>query len=99
MGDGVMKEYKLKLTDLHVSIHWVARGTGTPKDKDEVNRRKVCEWVMYIIMNSLFFSHVCFSLKRRDLNDSYTLGYVGRNNSETSSGPSGHAGGTRPGQT
>ena len=25
------------------SIHWVARGTGTPKDKDEVNRRDVCE--------------------------------------------------------
>ena len=24
-------------------IHWVARGTGAPKDRDEVNRRKVCE--------------------------------------------------------
>jgi hypothetical protein len=24
-------------------IHWVARGTGTPKDKDEVNRRDVCK--------------------------------------------------------
>jgi hypothetical protein len=24
-------------------IHWVARGTGTPKDKDEVNKRAVCE--------------------------------------------------------
>jgi hypothetical protein len=28
-------------------IHWVPRGTGTPKgtpkDKDEVNRREVCE--------------------------------------------------------
>ena len=24
-------------------IHWVARGTGTPKDKDEVNKREVCE--------------------------------------------------------
>ena len=26
-------------------IHWVDRGTGTPKDKDrdEVNRRQVCE--------------------------------------------------------
>jgi hypothetical protein len=23
--------------------HWVGRGTGTPKDKDEVNRREVCE--------------------------------------------------------
>ncbi len=24
-------------------IHWVTRGTGTPKDRDEVNRREVCE--------------------------------------------------------
>ncbi len=23
--------------------HWVGRGTGTPEDKDEVNRREVCE--------------------------------------------------------
>jgi hypothetical protein len=23
--------------------HWVVRGTGTPKDKDEVNRREVSE--------------------------------------------------------
>ncbi len=29
-------------------IHWVDRGTGTPKDRDEVNKREVCEcdgWV------------------------------------------------------
>jgi hypothetical protein len=25
------------------AIHWVARGTGIPKDRDEVNRREVCE--------------------------------------------------------
>jgi hypothetical protein len=24
-------------------IHWVDRGAGTPKDRDEVNRRDVCE--------------------------------------------------------
>ena len=24
-------------------IHWVARGTETPKDQDEVNKREVCE--------------------------------------------------------
>ncbi len=23
-------------------IHWVGRGTGTPKDRDEVNKREVC---------------------------------------------------------
>ena len=37
--------------------------------------------------------------KRRDLNTSHTLGSVGRNNSNPSNGSSGHAGGTRPGQT
>jgi len=35
---------------------------------------------------------------RRDLNASHTLGCVGRNNSNPSSGSSGHAGDTRPGQ-
>jgi hypothetical protein len=24
-------------------IHWVDRGTGTPKDRDEVNNREDCE--------------------------------------------------------
>ncbi len=24
-------------------IHWVARETGIPKDRDEVNKREVCE--------------------------------------------------------
>jgi hypothetical protein len=37
--------------------------------------------------------------KRRDLNVSYTLGSVGRNNSKLSIGSSGHTGGTRSGQT
>ncbi len=41
MSVGVMEDYKLR--DLHVLIHWVGRGTGTPKDKDEVNKREVCE--------------------------------------------------------
>ena len=36
------------------------------------------------------------TLKRRDLNSSYTLGSVGKTYSKTSSG---HTGGTRPGQT
>ncbi len=39
---GVMKDYQLKLRDLHVHIHWVARGTGTPEDRDKVKRREVC---------------------------------------------------------
>ena len=38
-------------------------------------------------------------LKRRDLNASHTLGCAVRNNSKSSSGSSGHAGGTRSGQT
>jgi hypothetical protein len=31
-------------------MHWVDRGTGIPKDRDEVNRREVCEcdgWVWF----------------------------------------------------
>jgi hypothetical protein len=44
MNVGVMKDWKLKLRNLHDRIHWVPRGTGTPKDKDEVNRREVCEY-------------------------------------------------------
>ncbi len=48
MSVGVMKEYKLKLRNLRDLIHWVGLGTGTPKDKDEINKREVCEcegWV------------------------------------------------------
>jgi hypothetical protein len=33
---------KTRLTD-EKFVHWVVRGTGTPKDKVEVNRREVCE--------------------------------------------------------
>ena len=40
-----------------------------------------------------------YTLKRRDLNVSHTLGYVGRNKSKHSIGSSGHTGGTKPGQT
>ena len=43
MSVGVMKDYKLKLRDLRTSHTLVGRGTGTPKDKDEVNKREVCE--------------------------------------------------------
>ena len=39
------------------------------------------------------------TLKRRDLNVSYTLGHTGRNNSNTSIGSHGHVGGTSPVQT
>jgi hypothetical protein len=43
MSVGVMKDYKLKLGSYAPRIHWGGRGTGTPKDKDEVNKREVCE--------------------------------------------------------
>jgi hypothetical protein len=39
------------------------------------------------------------TLKRRDLNTSHTLGWSGRNNSESRNGSSGHVRGSRPGQT
>ena len=37
-------------------MHWVVRGTGTPKDNDEVNKREVCEcdgWVCDLDMMRL----------------------------------------------
>jgi hypothetical protein len=41
MSVGVMKDYKLRnLCDSH-TLGWL--GTGTPKDKDEVNKREVGE--------------------------------------------------------
>jgi hypothetical protein len=41
MSIGVMKDYKVKLRDLHVSHTLGYVGTGTPKDRDEVNREGV----------------------------------------------------------
>jgi hypothetical protein len=40
-----------------------------------------------------------YTIKRRNLNVSHTLGCVSRNNSKPSIGSSGHSGGTSPGQT
>ena len=31
-------------------IHWVARGTGIPKDRDEVNGREVLLWFLFLKM-------------------------------------------------
>ncbi len=43
MSVGVMKD-KNEISEIYTSrIHWVVRGTGTPKDRDEVNRRDVSE--------------------------------------------------------
>ena len=46
MSISVTKDYKLKVKNLHAShtpIHWVGLGTGTPKDRAEVNKRELCE--------------------------------------------------------
>jgi hypothetical protein len=44
MSVGVTKDYKLKVRNLHVSDTLeVGLGTRTPKDRDEVNKREVCE--------------------------------------------------------
>ena len=48
MSVGLMKDWKQSWGIYASHIHWVGRGTGTPKDRDEVNRRDVCEcdgWV------------------------------------------------------
>jgi hypothetical protein len=46
-----MEDYKLR--DLRASHTLVGRGTGRPKDKDEVNKREVSECVLRLkfIMN------------------------------------------------
>ncbi len=41
---GVMKDQKLNYGSYVSLIHCVGRGTGTPKDRDEVNNREVCEY-------------------------------------------------------
>ena len=38
-----MKDNKLKLRNLHDSHTLVGRETGTPKDKDEVNKPELCD--------------------------------------------------------
>jgi hypothetical protein len=43
MSVGVMKDSKLNLRNLHDSHTLGYWGIGTPKDRDEVNRRDVCE--------------------------------------------------------
>ena len=35
--------------------HWVGRGTGTPKDKHEVNRREVCEGLAFQFVFLFFY--------------------------------------------
>jgi hypothetical protein len=50
MSVGVTKDYKLKVRNLHASLtHWVGLGTGTPKDRDKVNKREVCECDGFIV--------------------------------------------------
>ena len=39
MGVGEMEDYKLKLI-YTPHTHWVVRGTGTPKDRDEINSQE-----------------------------------------------------------
>jgi hypothetical protein len=69
-------------------IHWVARGTGIPKDRDEVNRREVvvceCDGKLEFIMNQysenkdkMYMSVGVmkdYKLKLRKLHTSHTLG-------------------------
>jgi hypothetical protein len=45
MSIDVMNYEKLKMRNLQNSSHThsISRGTGTPKDKDEVNKCKSCE--------------------------------------------------------
>jgi hypothetical protein len=54
MSIGVMKDYKVKLRDLHVSHTLGCVGTGTPKDRDEVNRERGWEMGLGWVLSRLF---------------------------------------------
>jgi hypothetical protein len=46
-------------------IHWLTRGTGTPKDKDEVNKRDVSECDGWVCVFEVIGSPSVFKLTRR----------------------------------
>ena len=46
-------------------MHLVSRGTGTPKDTDEVNRRDVCECDGCVCDLELEAVFVCLLLRRK----------------------------------
>ncbi len=56
-----MEDYKLIYAPL---THWVGRGPGTPKDKDEVNKREVCECVFFFFS---FFPSIFLFLKKEPM--------------------------------
>ena len=47
-------------------IHWVARGTGTPKDKDEIHRREVYECDGRVCALEVMCSPLSLRLTRKD---------------------------------
>jgi hypothetical protein len=53
--------------------NWVGRGTGTPKDKDKVNRRKVCECKGCLLFFVVYYKRVNWELKRVLLKIIYLL--------------------------
>jgi hypothetical protein len=46
-------------------MHSVVRGTGTPKDRDEVNRRDTCEWDGWVCVRDVIGAPSIFKLTRR----------------------------------
>ena len=46
-------------------IHWVARGTGTPKDKDEVNKSEASECNGRVCDLDIMGEPSIFKMKRR----------------------------------
>ncbi len=51
--------------------HWVERGTGTPTDRDEVNRREVCGVVPSFVASKLL---PIISGKARAKENNYKMG-------------------------
>ena len=46
-------------------MHSVVRGTGTPKDRDEVNKRDTCEWDGWVCERDVMGAPSIFKLTRR----------------------------------
>ena len=73
MSVGVMKDYNTKNKEIYASpIHWVGLGTGTPKDRDEVN--KTLDYYSYRLIGKLtaFLQLQEFSLRNRTV-EPFTL--------------------------
>ena len=48
-------------------MHSIVRGTGTPKDRDEVNKRDACEWDGWLRLIVVYYESIKRELKIRGI--------------------------------